>query len=96
MQAKLYICVKGNSVGWTISLGLCQEVMDYLSNPGHQITLLAAHDNMMTAFLVALKIYKEQWPLYASMVLWLSCSRCLGGELGQGLRLVGGSGPTKD
>lgn len=46
--------------------------MDYLSNPGHQITLLAAHDNMMTAFLVALKIYKEQWPLYASMVLWLS------------------------
>ena len=48
---------------------LVQEVMDYLSNPGHQITLLAAHDNMMTAFLVALKIYKEQWPLYASMVL---------------------------
>lgn len=72
MQAKPYICVKGNSVGWTKSLGLCQEVMDYLSNPGHQITLLAAHDNMMTAFLVALKIYKEQWPLYASMVLWLS------------------------
>ncbi|CAL1174133.1 unnamed protein product [Cladocopium goreaui] len=48
---------------------LVQDVMDYLSQDGHQITLLAAHDNMMTAFLVALDVFKEQWPLYASMVL---------------------------
>lgn len=48
---------------------LVQEVMDYLSQDGHEITLLAAHDNMMTAFLVALDVFKEQWPLYASMVL---------------------------
>lgn len=48
---------------------LVQDVMDYLSEDGHQITLLAAHDNMMTAFLVALDVFKEQWPLYASMVL---------------------------
>jgi hypothetical protein len=26
---------------------------------------------MMTAFLMALAIYKQQWPLYCSMVLWL-------------------------
>lgn len=45
--------------------------MDFLSEPGHRITLLAAHDNMMTAFLVALGVYKNQWPLYASMVLQL-------------------------
>ena len=36
-----------------------QDVMDYLSQDGHQITLLAAHDNMMTAFLVALKVFKD-------------------------------------
>ena len=46
-----------------------EEVMDCLAEPGHRITLLAAHDNMMTAFLIALGIYKEQWPLYASSVL---------------------------
>ncbi|CAJ1327401.1 unnamed protein product [Effrenium voratum] len=48
---------------------LVKEVMDCLAEPGHRITLLAAHDNMMTAFLIALGIYKEQWPLYASSVL---------------------------
>ena len=48
-----------------------EEVMDCLKEPGHRITLFAAHDNMMTAFLVALDIYKKQWPLYASMVLHL-------------------------
>lgn len=36
-----------------------QDVMDYLSQDGHQITLLAAHDNMMTAFLVALDVFKD-------------------------------------
>jgi hypothetical protein len=48
-----------------------QEVLDSLSDSGHRITLLAAHDSMMTAFLMALAIYKQQWPLYCSMVLWL-------------------------
>lgn len=48
---------------------LVQEVLDSLSDSGHRITLLAAHDSMMTAFLMALAIYKQQWPLYCSMVL---------------------------
>lgn len=36
-----------------------QEVLEYLAEPGHHITLLAAHDNMMTAFLMALEIFKD-------------------------------------
>ena len=56
-----------------------QEVLDFLCLDGHQITLLAAHDNMMTAFLVALDVFKEQWPLYGSMVV------CLGINLGSEL-----------
>ena len=48
---------------------LAKEVMDCLQETGHRITFFAAHDSMMTAFLIALDIYKKQWPLYASMVL---------------------------
>ncbi|OLP76502.1 Exportin-2 [Symbiodinium microadriaticum] len=48
---------------------LLQEVIDILCSPGHGITLLMAHDNMLTAFLIALGVYKEQWPLYASQVV---------------------------
>ncbi|CAE7020114.1 Cse1 [Symbiodinium sp. KB8] len=51
---------------------LLQEVIDILCSPGHGITLLMAHDNMLTAFLIALGVYKEQWPLYASQVVLLA------------------------
>ena len=60
---------------WT--LHFVQEVIDILRSPGHGITLLMAHDNMLTAFLIALGVYKEQWPLYASQVVLLG-SNCIG------------------
>ncbi|CAE7469287.1 cse1l [Symbiodinium natans] len=56
---------------------LVQEVIDVLASPGHGITLLLAHDNMLTAFLIALGIYKQQWPLYASQVV-LETAQCDG------------------
>ncbi|CAE7453930.1 Cse1 [Symbiodinium sp. CCMP2592] len=45
---------------------LLQEVIDILRSPGHGITLLMAHDNMLTAFLIALGVYASQVVLLGS------------------------------
>eukprot|EP00927_Polykrikos_kofoidii_P077026 TRINITY_DN74019_c0_g1_i1.p1 TRINITY_DN74019_c0_g1~~TRINITY_DN74019_c0_g1_i1.p1 ORF type:complete len:381 (+),score=45.12 TRINITY_DN74019_c0_g1_i1:76-1218(+) len=47
---------------------LTHEVLAALLAPGCDVTLLLAHDNMLTAFLVALGVYRQEWPVYASMV----------------------------
>eukprot|EP00931_Biecheleriopsis_adriatica_P007193 TRINITY_DN108500_c0_g1_i1.p1 TRINITY_DN108500_c0_g1~~TRINITY_DN108500_c0_g1_i1.p1 ORF type:complete len:382 (+),score=49.33 TRINITY_DN108500_c0_g1_i1:42-1148(+) len=48
---------------------LVKEVTDALIQSGHRITLLLAHDNMLTAFLIAIGVFKQQWPIYASTVV---------------------------
>merc|ERR1711879_143827 len=44
-------------------------VIDLLAKPGHEVVLMMAHDNMLTAFLVALGVFRREWPIYASAVV---------------------------
>ena len=48
---------------------LLHWVLDLLAEPGHELVLMLAHDNMLTAFLVALGIFRREWPIYASAVI---------------------------
>eukprot|EP00928_Gymnodinium_smaydae_P029305 TRINITY_DN22101_c0_g1_i1.p1 TRINITY_DN22101_c0_g1~~TRINITY_DN22101_c0_g1_i1.p1 ORF type:complete len:421 (+),score=48.18 TRINITY_DN22101_c0_g1_i1:78-1340(+) len=48
---------------------LVGDVVETLREPGHRITLMLAHDNMLTAFLLAIGVREQQWPLYASVIM---------------------------
>lgn len=48
---------------------LLRWVMDLLAEPGHEVALLLAHDNMLTAFLMAISVFKWEQPTYASAVV---------------------------
>jgi len=48
---------------------LVQFVLDTMATTGHMISLLMAHDTMLSAFLIAFGVYRQEWPLYASTVV---------------------------
>lgn len=56
-DAELVRLASGRLVKW---------VTEMLSRPGHEISLLLSHDNMLLAFLIALNVHKMEWPMYAS------------------------------
>eukprot|EP00929_Paragymnodinium_shiwhaense_P001286 TRINITY_DN101510_c0_g1_i1.p1 TRINITY_DN101510_c0_g1~~TRINITY_DN101510_c0_g1_i1.p1 ORF type:complete len:381 (+),score=76.74 TRINITY_DN101510_c0_g1_i1:68-1210(+) len=60
-DAEVVRLASGRLLHWLLAL---------VAQPKHEMTLLLAHDNMLSAFLVALGIYREgEWPMYASSVV---------------------------
>lgn len=48
---------------------LLNWMVEEFRRPEQEVVLMLAHDNMITAFLVALGIFRGEWPVYASAVV---------------------------